>query len=179
MERTLSIIKPDAVQKGVIGPIIKLLEEGGLKVVGAKMLRLGRKQAEGFYAVHKERPFFGSLCQCQGFFCTEPVDLCSTDLLARRVRSAQVFQFLGRAHKLLLGFRDHGQFSSRQVDKSLGTRQFRGRRVLDLRDNLGYGATKHPAQPPCLGKSVCLRDVPGALVAFRASVIQDRTSPAQ
>lgn len=70
MERTLSIIKPDAVQKGVIGSVIKLLEEGGLKVVAAKMLRLSRKQAEGFYAVHRERPFFASLCE---FMTSGPV----------------------------------------------------------------------------------------------------------
>jgi len=70
VERTLSIIKPDAVQKGVIGSVIKLLEEGGLKVVAAKMLRLSRKQAEGFYAVHRERPFFASLCE---FMTSGPV----------------------------------------------------------------------------------------------------------
>jgi len=61
-ERTLSLIKPDAVSKNAIGPIIALLEKGGLKVVGAKMIRLNRTQAEGFYSVHKERPFFNSLC---------------------------------------------------------------------------------------------------------------------
>jgi nucleoside-diphosphate kinase len=70
VERTLSIIKPDAVEKGVIGSVIKLLEEGGLKVVAAKMLRLSRKQAEGFYAVHRERPFFASLCE---FMTSGPV----------------------------------------------------------------------------------------------------------
>jgi nucleoside-diphosphate kinase len=70
VERTLSIIKPDAVGKGVIGPVVKLLEEGGLKVVAMKMLRLSRKQAEGFYAVHRERPFFGSLCE---FMTSGPV----------------------------------------------------------------------------------------------------------
>jgi nucleoside-diphosphate kinase len=70
VERTLSIIKPDAVGKGVIGPIVKLLEEGGLRVVAMKMLRLSRRQAEGFYAVHRERPFFGSLCE---FMTSGPV----------------------------------------------------------------------------------------------------------
>jgi nucleoside-diphosphate kinase len=62
MERTFSIIKPDAVQKGVIGSVMQLLEQGGLRVVACKTVRLNRAQAEGFYAVHRERPFFGSLC---------------------------------------------------------------------------------------------------------------------
>ncbi len=63
MERTLSMIKPDAVKKNSIGGIINMLEQGGLKIVAARMMRLSRPQAEGFYAVHKERPFFGSLCE--------------------------------------------------------------------------------------------------------------------
>ena len=62
MQRTLSMIKPDAVKKNAIGGIINMLEQGGLKVVAARMVRLSRAQAEGFYAVHKDRPFFSSLC---------------------------------------------------------------------------------------------------------------------
>lgn len=60
-EMTLSIIKPDAVSKSVIGEIYSRFEKAGLKVVAAKMLHLSRAQAEGFYAVHKERPFFNDL----------------------------------------------------------------------------------------------------------------------
>jgi nucleoside-diphosphate kinase len=60
-ERTLSIIKPDAVAKNVIGRISARFEEAGLKIVAARMTRLTRTEAEGFYAVHKERPFFGEL----------------------------------------------------------------------------------------------------------------------
>ncbi len=60
-ERTLSIIKPDAVAKNNIGGIITMLEKAGLQVVAAKMLHLTKEQAEGFYAVHKERSFFGEL----------------------------------------------------------------------------------------------------------------------
>lgn len=60
-EQTLSIIKPDAVAKNVIGKIITRFEEAGLKVVAGKMMQLSRQQAEGFYAVHKERPFFNAL----------------------------------------------------------------------------------------------------------------------
>ena len=61
MERTLSIIKPDGVEKNVIGEIYKRFEDSGLTIVEAKMLHLTRDQAEGFYAVHKERPFFNDL----------------------------------------------------------------------------------------------------------------------
>jgi len=63
VERTLSILKPDALQSGVIGKILAKFEEAGLKPVAMKMLHLTQKQAEGFYAVHKERPFFKSLVQ--------------------------------------------------------------------------------------------------------------------
>jgi nucleoside-diphosphate kinase len=61
IERTFSIIKPDAVAKNVIGKIYTIFEESGLRIVAAKMLQLTREQAEGFYAVHRERPFFGEL----------------------------------------------------------------------------------------------------------------------
>lgn len=60
-ERTLAIIKPDALEKGIIGEVCKRMEEGGLKIVGMKMMKLAPKQAEGFYAVHKEKAFFHSL----------------------------------------------------------------------------------------------------------------------
>lgn len=60
-ERTLSIIKPDAVAKQVIGQILTRFEQSGLKIVAAKMMHLTKEQAEGFYAVHKERPFFNDL----------------------------------------------------------------------------------------------------------------------
>ena len=61
LERTLSIIKPDGVEKNLIGEVIRRFEKGGLQVVAARMLRLTKQQAEGFYAVHKERPFFADL----------------------------------------------------------------------------------------------------------------------
>jgi nucleoside-diphosphate kinase len=61
LERTISIIKPDAVGKNVIGRIYSRFEEAGLKIVAAKMMHLSQAQAEGFYAVHKERPFFNDL----------------------------------------------------------------------------------------------------------------------
>src|SRR5258706_7326821 len=60
-ERTLSIIKPDAVADGKAGAILKLLEDHGFKIVALKLVKLTQAQAEGFYAVHKARPFFGSL----------------------------------------------------------------------------------------------------------------------
>jgi len=70
IEQTLSIIKPDAVSKNVIGKIYARFEDVGLKIVAAKMLHLSKSQAEAFYAVHKERPFFGELVD---FMTTGPV----------------------------------------------------------------------------------------------------------
>ena len=61
MERTLSIIKPDAVARNLSGAILTMIQDAGLKVVAMKMIQLSKAEAEGFYAVHKERPFFGSL----------------------------------------------------------------------------------------------------------------------
>jgi nucleoside-diphosphate kinase len=60
-ERTLSIIKPDGVQKNLIGDIYSRFEKAGLQIVAAKMMHLTTEQAQGFYAVHKDRPFFGEL----------------------------------------------------------------------------------------------------------------------
>jgi len=61
VEQTLSIIKPDGVQKNLIGEIVGRFEKAGLEIVAARMLHLSREQAEGFYAVHRERPFFNDL----------------------------------------------------------------------------------------------------------------------
>ena len=70
VERTLSIVKPDAVAKNVIGEIYSRFEKAGLRIVAAKMLHLSREQAEGFYAVHKERPFYNDLVE---FMTSGPV----------------------------------------------------------------------------------------------------------
>ena len=70
LERTLSIVKPDAVAKNVIGEIYSRFEKGGLKVVAARMTQLSRQEAEGFYAVHRERPFFNALVE---FMISGPV----------------------------------------------------------------------------------------------------------
>src|SRR5258706_10106656 len=70
VERTLSIIKPDAVAKNVIGEIYSRFEKAGLKVIAAKMARLSRNEAEGFYAVHRGRPFFKDLVE---FMSSGPV----------------------------------------------------------------------------------------------------------
>ena len=61
MERTLSIIKPDGVSRGLIGEVIKRFEKNNIKIVAMKMIHMTKTQAQGFYTVHKERPFFGSL----------------------------------------------------------------------------------------------------------------------
>jgi nucleoside-diphosphate kinase len=70
VERTLSIVKPDAVGKNLIGEIYRRFEQGGLRIVAAKMLHLTRGEAEGFYAVHRERPFFKPLVE---FMISGPV----------------------------------------------------------------------------------------------------------
>jgi len=70
MQRTLSIIKPDAVAKNVIGEIYTRFERAGLRIVAARMIHLSREQAEGFYAVHRERPFFNDLVR---FMTSGPV----------------------------------------------------------------------------------------------------------
>jgi nucleoside-diphosphate kinase len=61
MERTLSIIKPDGVSRGLIGEVIRRFEKNNIQIVAMKMIHMTKTQAQGFYAVHKERPFFGSL----------------------------------------------------------------------------------------------------------------------
>ena len=70
IERTLSIIKPDATRRNLTGKIVAMLEDAGLRTIAQKRLRLTREQAEGFYAVHSERAFFSDLCE---FMCSGPV----------------------------------------------------------------------------------------------------------
>lgn len=62
-EKTFAVIKPDALEKGVIGEVCARMEGAGLKIVGMKMIKMAPKQAEGFYAIHKDRPFFNDLVQ--------------------------------------------------------------------------------------------------------------------
>ena len=68
--RTFSIIKPDATRRNITGAVTKMLEEAGLRVVASKRIHMTREQAEGFYAVHKDRPFYGELCD---FMTSGPV----------------------------------------------------------------------------------------------------------
>src|SRR3954463_7168280 len=69
-ERTFSIIKPDATRRNLTGAITRMLEEAGLRVVASRRIRMSREQAQGFYAVHSERPFFNDLC---AFMTSGPV----------------------------------------------------------------------------------------------------------
>jgi len=70
LERTFSIIKPDATRRNITGKVINKLEEGGLRVIASKRIKMSQEQAEGFYAVHRERPFFGELVE---FMMSGPV----------------------------------------------------------------------------------------------------------
>ena len=72
MERTFAIIKPDAVERNLIGKILERIESNGFKIAGMKKTQLSKKEAKGFYYVHKERPFFDSLTE---FMCSGPVVL--------------------------------------------------------------------------------------------------------
>ncbi|WP_416898415.1 MAG: nucleoside-diphosphate kinase [Minwuia sp.] len=69
-ERTLSIIKPDATRRNLTGKVNAMIEDAGLRIIAQRRIKLSREAAEGFYAVHKERPFFGSLCD---FMTSGPV----------------------------------------------------------------------------------------------------------
>jgi nucleoside-diphosphate kinase len=82
-QRTLSIVKPDGVKTGVVGEVIRRFEKEGIRIAAMKMLHLTRKQAEGFYAVHRERPFFASLTE---FMSSGPIVvmvLSGDDVIAR------------------------------------------------------------------------------------------------
>jgi len=70
LERTLSIVKPDGVSRNLIGEVYRRFEQAGLRIVAARMLRMSQAEAEGFYAVHRERPFFGDLVR---YMCSGPV----------------------------------------------------------------------------------------------------------
>ena len=88
-ERTFSIVKPDAVKAGKTGEILARLEAAGFKLVAARMRHMTRAEAEGFYYVHKERPFFGSLCV---FMSSGP---CLTMVLERENAIAQLREVMG------------------------------------------------------------------------------------
>jgi nucleoside-diphosphate kinase len=87
IERTLSIVKPDGVEKGVVGEVVARLTQAGLKPVAMKMVRLSRGEAEGFYAVHKARPFFADLVK---FMTSGPVVLMVLEGEGAIVRNREV-----------------------------------------------------------------------------------------
>lgn len=82
-QRTLCMIKPDAVKRNLAGAVLAMIQESGLKVVGMKMLQLSRREAERFYEVHKERPFYGSLTEYMSSGPIVAVALEGEDAIAR------------------------------------------------------------------------------------------------
>jgi nucleoside-diphosphate kinase len=117
MTRTLSIIKPDAVKKHGIGKVLARIEQGGLRVVAGRYLQLTLKQAESFYAVHKERPFYGELCT---FMTSGPVFVSvleGDDAIAR--------------YREVLGATDPAKAAAGTVRKDFGT---------DVEKNAAHGS---------------------------------------
>lgn len=82
-QRTLSIVKPDGVGKGVVGEVIRRFEKAGIRIVAMRMLRLTKGEAEGFYAVHRERPFFASLTDFMSSGAIVAMVLEGEDVIAR------------------------------------------------------------------------------------------------
>lgn len=83
MQRTLAIIKPDGVRQKAVGEVIRRLENAGFRIVGMKMVRLTAEKAGGFYAVHRERPFYSSLCQFMSSGPIVPIVLEGEDVIDR------------------------------------------------------------------------------------------------
>ena len=106
-ERTLLIVKPDAVKKNVSGEILRRGESAGLKIVAAKMIALSKAQAQGFYAVHKERPFFDSLTT---FMSSGPV-------LVAVLEGADAIQ----ANRRLMGATDPAKADAGTIRRDFGT----------------------------------------------------------
>jgi nucleoside-diphosphate kinase len=106
VERTFAIVKPDAVKRNLIGEVIRRAEQGGLKVAAARFLHLSKQQAEGFYAVHRERPFFSSL----------------TDYMSSGPVLALVFEGDGAIKKWrdLMGATDPAKADAGTIRKDLG-----------------------------------------------------------
>ena len=107
VERTLSIIKPDAVAKHGIGQILARFEKGGLKIVAGRRLRISREQAESFYGIHRERPFFSSLCD---FMTSGPVFVSVLEGENAILR-----------HRELLGATDPAKADAGTIRKEFGT----------------------------------------------------------
>lgn len=107
IERTLSIVKPDAVRKNAIGEILSRFEAAGLKIVATRMVTLSKTQAQGFYAVHKERPFFDSLTTFMS----------SGSILVSVLEGEDAI----RAHRDLMGATDPDEASAGTIRKDFAT----------------------------------------------------------
>ena len=107
VERTLSIIKPDAVEQNNIGNILAMIEAAGFKILGMRMLQLSRAQAEGFYEVHRDRPFFGDLVE---FMTRSPV----------LVSALEAEDAVGR-YRTLMGSTNPAEADAGTIRKAYGT----------------------------------------------------------
>ena len=105
--RTFSIIKPDATRRNLTGAVTKMLEDAGLRVVASKRIHMSREQAEGFYAVHKERPFFGELVE---FMTSGPV-----------VVQVLEGEDAVKRNREVMGATDPGKADENTIRKALGT----------------------------------------------------------
>ena len=120
MEKTLSIIKPDGVERKLIGEVIRRLEQNDLNIAAMKMLRMNKSEAQGFYAVHKERPFFDELTD---FMCSGPI-------VVMVLTGENVIE----RYRKLMGATNHKEAAEGTIRKDFAT---------DIQKNIVHGSDSH------------------------------------